>query len=516
MTLPNLHKLKNLPKLRLAIFIVGFAIVGLVLLTISRAATISSLGGIIFEDTNKNGIFDSGEVLMDGHQLYLFNVNWQLVESVVSDSAGVWKFNGLADGTYYVTSVSTSWDPIANRLVPENSGSLKPEWTVHVAGNTTQQLIWRPIARSTTQGQPISTLTAPDGMKIDSYVDVVTASEISQAVKQGLTGPEAPKTTIIFGLNDINMTTTSAGTDFYAANVYVSYLSWLKSEVKETTLSHEYGHAWSLYHAYITQQDPTMASYLRFRGLENNPKLNTTHAWNVTEIIAEDYRQLLGSPAAQGVQQENTEIALAKDVAGLKEFMRDTYTKSPTGGSAATITLNGSATGSNSTQLNWTVMGTNTVSQYEIYRNNVKVGYVNAPSTTYFDTALNPSTAYSYHVKAKFTTGELSSPSNTIIVTTPQADTSAPSAPTSLRTTSINATSVGLAWGPSTDNVAVAGYRVYRLDRNKRILLATISSNVYIASGLAKNKSYTFLVTAVDNSGNESSSAQISVKTLTR
>jgi chitodextrinase len=512
----SLGRIRNQSTIRLVTFIACFAIVGVALLVFAFAAPTSSVGGTIFEDTNKNGVLDSSEVKMSGHQLYLFDSNWRLVSSVVSDSAGLWKFSGLEDGDYLVTSVSTSWDPIANRLVPENSGSLRPEWKVHVAGETTQQLIWRPIIRSTTQGQPISSVTAPDGMKVESYVDVVTATEISQAVHNGLVGPEAAKTTIRFGLSESDISAISAGSDFYAANVYVSYLSWLKSEVPDNKLSHEYGHAWSLYHAYITQQDPTMTSYLRFRGLENNPKLNTSHAWNVTEMIAEDYRQLLGSTTAQASQQENTEIPYAKDVPGLKEFLRDTYTKSPSGGTATAINLSGAASGSNSVQLNWTVTGTSPIAQYEIYRNNIKVGFVNAPTTTYFDTLLTPNTSYSYFVKAKYTNGELSGASNTLSLVTPQADTSAPSAPSNLRTTSITSSNIGLAWNASTDNISVSNYRVYRLDRSKRVLISTLPGTTYNVTGLARNKSYTFIVTAIDSSGNESQPAQLTAKTLSR
>ena len=36
-------------------------------------------------------------------------------------------------------------------------------------------------------------------------------------------------------------------------------------------MSHEYGHAWSLYYDTIVQQEGTLASYLKARGLDGDP-----------------------------------------------------------------------------------------------------------------------------------------------------------------------------------------------------------------------------------------------------
>ena len=84
----------------------------------------------------------------------------------------------------------------------------------------------------------------------------------------------------------------------------------------DRTLFHEYGHAWSLYNAYLVQQDPALTAYLRARGLLGDPRLGTSYAWDPRELIAEDYRQLFGSPNAQLGGQINRDVPLAKESPG--------------------------------------------------------------------------------------------------------------------------------------------------------------------------------------------------------
>jgi hypothetical protein len=114
--------------------------------------------------------------------------------------------------------------------------------------------------------------------------------------------------------------------DQFTATSDVSYLSWLDGD---NELFHEYGHAWSLYFAYIVQQDPTMRAYLAARGLTGDVRLNSSYGWSVRELIAEDYRQLFGTPSAQAAAQMNREISPAADVVGLKSFLATGFTAQP-------------------------------------------------------------------------------------------------------------------------------------------------------------------------------------------
>lgn len=93
-------------------------------------------------------------------------------------------------------------------------------------------------------------------------------------------------------------------------------------------------------------------------------------------------------------------------------------------------------------------------------------------------------------------------------------DTSAPSTPTGLATTTVSTTSVGLKWNSSTDNVGVAGYRVYR----NGVRFATITTSgqmlspAYTDVNVAAGNTYSYAVSAYDAVGNESArSATITV-----
>jgi chitodextrinase len=82
----------------------------------------------------------------------------------------------------------------------------------------------------------------------------------------------------------------------------------------------------------------------------------------------------------------------------------------------------------------------------------------------------------------------------------PQPDTTAPSTPTGLASSNVTSSQVSVTWPASTDNVGVAGYRVYR----DGVLVATISATSYTSTGLVSNTSYTFTVAAFDAAANTS------------
>lgn len=73
------------------------------------------------------------------------------------------------------------------------------------------------------------------------------------------------------------------------------------------TLSHEYGHHFTLYHL-IEGENQTFeqwqdTNYAKVRGLLGDERVRSDyengHQWNITEIVAEDYVQLFGSPNAK-------------------------------------------------------------------------------------------------------------------------------------------------------------------------------------------------------------------------
>ena len=89
-------------------------------------------------------------------------------------------------------------------------------------------------------------------------------------------------------------------------------------------------------------------------------------------------------------------------------------------------------------------------------------------------------------------------------------DTTPPSTPTNVVSTGVTSSSVSLSWSPSTDNVGVAGYRVYR----GNTLAGTTTSTSFTDSGLTPSTSYSYTVVAYDAAGNVSP-ASSAVSTMT-
>lgn len=81
-------------------------------------------------------------------------------------------------------------------------------------------------------------------------------------------------------------------------------------------------------------------------------------------------------------------------------------------------------------------------------------------------------------------------------------DTIAPSVPTSVTATAASSSQVDVRWAPSTDNTAVSSYRVYR--NGSASPVATTTSTSWSDTGRAGSTTYTYRVSAVDTSGNES------------
>jgi hypothetical protein len=99
----------------------------------------------------------------------------------------------------------------------------------------------------------------------------------------------------------------------------------------------------------------------------------------------------------------------------------------------------------------------------------------------------------------------------TLNILDPIVDVDAPTAPTQLAASAITHNSLTLNWSPSTDNVLVTGYKVYR----NGVLLATVTSTTLAVSGLSPSTLYSFYVTAHDAAGNNSTASnQVDVTTL--
>ena len=82
----------------------------------------------------------------------------------------------------------------------------------------------------------------------------------------------------------------------------------------------------------------------------------------------------------------------------------------------------------------------------------------------------------------------------------PTPDTAAPTVPANLEVHGFIYTKIGLEWTTSVDNIAVAGYRIFR----DGIEIATTNATYYNDGGISYNITYIYTVSAYDAAGNES------------
>jgi hypothetical protein len=317
--------------------VLATVLAGLVDTTAPARASSHSIAGLVFEDHNRDGAHQDGEDGWSGLVLYLFDADrTTYLGNALTDDNGRYEFRGLAAGSYVVELRASDWWEVWDDWVPTTTGSLQPRMLVDVNGNVVADLGWRRIVRSDT---PLTEFVGGTGVRVASHNDVVTAEDVHALLLEGdLVTDEASHVSITHDrpgtITACSISVVQRGDvyDDYAASCNIAWRSWLTGAAR--SLFHEYGHAWSLYHAYITQQDPALTDYLEIRGLLGDDRLDTSHAWSRREIIAEDYRQLFGSPQARQAPQENRDIPRAADVPDLREYLRDAFTVPATTGAS--------------------------------------------------------------------------------------------------------------------------------------------------------------------------------------
>ena len=268
-----------------------------------------------------------------------------------ADNAAVAKVEVAVDGGSWSTASGTStWSApfistgyangshtIAARAT-DTSGNVSAITSVSVnVSNTSSGGSTAPA----TQG----TWTSPEGVKIEvNSAGPWTIARIYEMLKENASAPGdfsriAPSLTI--KVQDATASQTAAGASStngvytsYSATIYLKGVNSTFSTQPDSQLAHEYGHAWTMYHLYLTHQDDWQ-SYLSARWttadgsktLATDARLDSSYTWDRAEIIGDDYRLLFGSALA--ISQRNThmnsEIPDPRNVAGLRNFFLETW-----------------------------------------------------------------------------------------------------------------------------------------------------------------------------------------------
>ncbi|WP_082651251.1 glycosyl hydrolase family 8 [Paenibacillus etheri] len=86
-------------------------------------------------------------------------------------------------------------------------------------------------------------------------------------------------------------------------------------------------------------------------------------------------------------------------------------------------------------------------------------------------------------------------------------DTEAPMEPTIERAEAVSSSAIDLKWTPSTDNLGVTGYKIYRND----VEIKTLKATEYRDSGLSTDTQYKYYIIAVDAAGNTSKISNVRI-----
>ena len=170
---------------------------------------------------------------------------------------------------------------------------------------------------------------------------------------------------------------------------------------------------------------------------------------------------------------------------------------------SAPATFSAVATSAFSITLGWSASTDDVgIAGYRIFRDGTLVGTTTA--TAYDDAGVTAGTTYRYTVSAFDAAGNIgtsasASASTPAAPALPPVDATAPSAPGPITAVAGKGKrKFNLSWAAASDNVGVAGYRLYRNNE----LVATVSATSYADSPPAKVAIVTYVVVAVDQAGN--------------
>ena len=102
---------------------------------------------------------------------------------------------------------------------------------------------------------------------------------------------------------------------------------------------------------------------------------------------------------------------------------------------------------------------------------------------------------------------------STLYTSATSPDTTPPTTPGNVAATAVSSSQINLTWSASTDNVGVAGYKIFR---NGSLAGSTTTALTYSDTGLTASMTYSYTVEAFDAAGNVSTpSTAVTATTLT-
>ncbi|WP_229401303.1 cellulose binding domain-containing protein [Micromonospora okii] len=133
-------------------------------------------------------------------------------------------------------------------------------------------------------------------------------------------------------------------------------------------------------------------------------------------------------------------------------------------------------------------------------------------------TSLAPARNYRFWVRARDHASNTSASSPVLAVATPAGtgpDVIGPTPPGAPTASAVGPNGATLTWGPSTDDVGVVGYQVYRTSWPVHSVVDTVAGTSHAVTGLSPATTYAFYVIAFDAAGNPSTPSPVVTVTTT-
>ena len=232
------------------------------------------------------------------------------------------------------TTSTTAAPTTSTTVAPSTTTTLAPTTTTTAAPTTTTTVAATPPPDA--QGS----WTSPEGVKINVNsagpwtIKQVYGFLTQSALELNKLGPSlSVYVQDTYGSQTSSSASGTGGayTSFKAA-IYLQGVNSTFASVPEAITAHEYGHAWTMYHFYLTHQ-ADWSPYLTTRWssdssllLGQDARLDSTYNWSRDEIFADDYRLLFGSPTAAAQMSDlNRTIVDPRNQPGLKDWFLSTW-----------------------------------------------------------------------------------------------------------------------------------------------------------------------------------------------
>ncbi|MDD5146080.1 MAG: Ser-Thr-rich GPI-anchored membrane family protein, partial [Candidatus Pacebacteria bacterium] len=295
-----------------------------------------------------------------------------------------------------------------------------------------------------------------------------------------------PATTTIPVSPNINITSPNGGEKLAFGKTYA--ITWTSQGVSRVSIK------------WIKSGTPELSGAIA--SLENNPG---TYSWAVpNEVAISNFTT--GSYKIQIISRENTTVFDKSD-----NYFNIVNESADTVAPSVPTAFGASAVSCSQVNLSWSAStDASGIKGYYVYKGGAKLNSALITATNYSDKSLNGNSNYTYQISAVDNSNNESAKTETISITTPVCpDTTAPTIPTGFSGSVVSCSQIKISWSVSTDAGGIRGYNIYR----NNLFLIQVAANSFSDLGLEGNTAYTYQISAVDNSNNES--AKTSGKSLT-